>query len=279
MSERTTPDLLAVRLAGHAGMTITDARRRRSWTLRELADRANLAVSAVHAIEHGRPASLRTYSAIALALDFEPRLDLIDPRKRAGTVRAEDPVHSGMGEVIAARLASLGLEVAVDEPFQHYQFAGRADILAWERQRGALLHVENRTRFPNVQEAIGSFNTKRRYLAPVIATRLGLRGGFESVTHVIAGLWSAEVIHAVRIRPASFRAVCPDDATAFGAWWTGGKPLAGSVTSTFILFDPVPGNGGRRTEFVGLDIALRASTRPRYRGYAEAMRAIRSIAS
>jgi transcriptional regulator with XRE-family HTH domain len=260
-----------MRLAGHVGMTIADARHGRLWTLRELADRSGVAASAIHAIEHGRPASLRTYTAIAVALDLEPRLDFIDPRRRANSLRAQDPVHAAMGEVIAARLASHGFEIAMDEPFQHYQFAGRADILAWDLENRALLHVENRTRFPNLQEAFGSFNTKRRYLPAVMADRLGLRGGFATVTNVTAGLWSAEVLHAVRIGPASFRAVCPDSTTSFNSWWAGEAPRIGPSTSVFVLFDPVQPLDRRRPRFVGLDQAIEPSTRPRYRGYAHAV--------
>lgn len=99
-----------------------------------------------HAVEHGGPASLETYAANAVALGLEPRLDLIDPRKRAATARAEDPVHAAMGELLAARMVGHGFPVAIDEPYQHYQFAGRADVLAWDLDARALLHVENRTR-------------------------------------------------------------------------------------------------------------------------------------
>jgi transcriptional regulator with XRE-family HTH domain len=276
MSPRTTPELTAIRLAAHAGLTIADARHARSWTLRELADRSGVAPSAIHAIEHGRPAELRTYAAIATALDLEPRLDLVDPRKRAHAVRAEDPVHAAMGEAIAARVAGHGFEVAVDEPFQHYQFSGRADILAWDLTNRALLHVENRTRFPNLQEAFGSYNTKRRYLPGVMAERLGLRNGFQSVSNVVVGLWSAEVLHAVRIHPASFRAVCPDDTNDFEAWWSGSLSILGGSTSSFVLFDPNTGGRLRPRTFLGLEPALEPSIRPRYRGYAEAAEAVRS---
>ncbi|MBA2381066.1 MAG: helix-turn-helix transcriptional regulator, partial [Chloroflexi bacterium] len=69
MSTRSTPDLVALRLAAHVGITIAEARRRRRWTLRELAARAGVSASSIHAIEHGRTASLETYAAIALALD------------------------------------------------------------------------------------------------------------------------------------------------------------------------------------------------------------------
>src|SRR6266446_6800763 len=107
-------------MAGHVGITIAEARQSRAWTLRDLAGRAGLSIAMIHAVEHGSPASLATYAAIAQALGLEPRLALVDPRKRAATVRAEDPVHAAMGELLAARLAGYGFPVAIDEPYQHY---------------------------------------------------------------------------------------------------------------------------------------------------------------
>ena len=225
----------------------------------------------VHAVEHGSPASLETYAAIAVALDLEPRLALIDPRKRATATRAEDPVHAAMGEMIAARLATHGFTVAIDEPYQHFQFAGRADVLAWDLSSRSLLHVENRTRFPNLQDAIGSYNAKRQYLPGVIADRVGLRGGFASVTNVMAGLWSSEVIHAARIRAATFAAVFPDDVMPFEMWWKGATPEPGRPTSSFILLDPIRYGFGRRISFANVGPAVR----PRYRGYADAAQSLR----
>jgi len=265
----------ALRLAGHLGVVISDARRTRHWTLRDLSERCGLAVSSMHAIEHGRPASLSSYAAIAAALGLDFRLDLADPRVRAHSVRADDPVHAAMGEVLARRMPTERVQVAIDEPFQHYQFAGRADVLAWDPGRRALLHVENRTRFPNVQEAMGSYNVKRRYLPGVLADRWGVRGGFRSVTHVLAGIWSAEVLHVARLRSATLRAVCPDGIDGFEAWWSGSPPGHGDPTSTFILLDPMAVGGGRRRPFVGLDEALDPSLRARYRGYADAAEALR----
>jgi lambda repressor-like predicted transcriptional regulator len=271
MSKPTTSQATAARLAGHAGIVIADARHERRWTLRELAERSGLAVSSLHAVEHGRPAGLETYAAIARAFGLEPRLDLIDPRKRAAPSRAEDPVHAAMGEVLADRLASHGFTVAIDEPYQHFQFAGRADVLAWDLVRRALLHVENRTRFPNLQDAIGSYNAKRQFLPGVIAERLGLRGGFATVTHVMAGLWSSEVIHTARIRAATFAAVCPHDGQPFEMWWQGTPPEPGRPTSSFILLDPIRAEGGHRMWFGGFGPAVR----PRYRGYADAAESLR----
>ncbi len=272
MSARSTPDRVAVRLAAHVGITIGEARRRRRWTLRELAARAGASASNLHAIEHGRAASLETYAALALALDLEPRLELVDPRMRAPAIRAEDHVHAAMGEAIARQLARHSFPVAIDEPYQHFQFAGRADVLAWNLDHRALIHVENRTRFPNLQEAIGSYNAKRRYLEPILAERLGLRGGFTSVTHVVAALWSSEVLHTVRLRAETFRAVCPDDPSGLEAWWSG-SPQGRGRTSTFVLFDPLT-DAYRQRPFTSLEAALSPSTRPRYRGYADAAEAV-----
>ena len=157
-----------------------------------------------------------------------------------------------------------GFLVGVDEPYQHYQFAGRADVLAWDLEAAALLHIENRTRFPNLQEMAGSFNAKRAYLGRAIAERLGVRR-WASETHVIAALWSAEVLHALRLRTETFRSICPHTADAFKGWWQDARPRSG-ITATLIVVDPAA--AGQQRQFIGLDAAL--SARPRYRDYADA---------
>jgi transcriptional regulator with XRE-family HTH domain len=273
MSTQSDLDRRTSQLAGHLGLRVRDERVRRRWPLREVASRAGLSVSFVHAIEHGRPASLGAYAAVAAALGLEAAFELVDPRRRSGG-RAEDPVHAAMGEAIARRLASIGFEVAIDDPFQHYQFAGRADVLGWSLERRALLHVENRTRFPNLQDAFGSYNAKRRYLPGVLAERLGLRDGWQVVTNVIAALWSSEVIHDLRLHPASFRAVCPNGAEAFQQWWAGQPPSRPGASSSLVLFDPVGGGRSDRRRFVGLEAV--DVVRGRYRGYPDAVKAIRA---
>jgi transcriptional regulator with XRE-family HTH domain len=272
MSSVSRPERLARQIAGHLGTLIRDERVRRGWSLRDLAGRAGLSVTFVHVVEHGGAASLATYTALASALELQASFELIDPRRRGRTVRQEDPVHAAMGETLAERLSAGGLQVALDDPFQHYQFAGRADVLGWSRQERALLHIENRTRFPNLQETFGSYNTKRRYLPAIAADRLGVRRGWASVTNVVLALWSSEVLHEVRIHPASFRAVCPDPVDDFATWWSGTVPLPGAPTSTFALFDPIAGGRADRRRFVGLEAA--AEVRPRYRGYADAVDAL-----
>ena len=163
---------------------------------------------------------------LGAALGMRPTLEFADPRPRrrgASIDASEDFVHSAMGELEARMLARPGVRVSIDEPYQHYQFAGRADVLAWDDEN--LLHIENRTRFPNLQEAAGAYNAKRQYLASSIAQRLDLGPrGWRSVTHVMACLWSSEVMHAVRLRRATFEALCPDPVESFEAWLVGDRP-------------------------------------------------------
>jgi transcriptional regulator with XRE-family HTH domain len=266
----TEPVLRAARrVAGEVGVEIHEERRRRRWTLRELGRRAGLTATAIQQMETGRAGSVEAYARVAIALGLRPELHLVDER-RAVVRPSQDAVHAWVGDVEAGHLQRLGFSVAIDEPYQHFQFAGRGDLVAWSVQRSALLHIENRTRFPNLQESLGSYNAKRAYLAAGVADRVHLRRGFATVTHVMCGLWSAEVTHVVRLRTATFRAACPDADDALEAWWRGDLPPAG-VTSAFVLFDPL--DRPRRRRWVGLDGALTAEAR--YRGYAEAAAAIR----
>ena len=177
-----------------------------------------------------------------------------------------------MGEVEASHLRPLGHLVALDEPYQHYQFAGRADLVAVDVERNALLHLENRTRFPDIQRFAGSWNAKRAYLAAEVAPRLGI-AALRSQTHVVVALWSSEILHSLRLREETFRSLCPDPADSFQAWWTGTPPAERRSTSSLVILDPLPGRRTSRRRWVGLD-DIRTVV-PRYRGYAEALSALR----
>ncbi len=225
-------------------------------------------------LEAGRAGSLETITAVASALRLDVEIDLVDRRRRqAGTQRQADPVHAAMGELEVGWLAKHVFPVAVDEPYQHYQFAGRADVVAWDLDTLALLHLENRTAFPNVQESLGSYNAKRAYLAQELATRLGIPG-FRSQTHALVCLWSADVLHALRLHTATFRATCPDPAERVSSWLSGSTPPRGA-TSSLIVLDPFA-SGCQRT-WIDLEAAL-SSVRPRYAGYADAAARIRRAA-
>ena len=260
------------RMASEVGTEVREERLRRRWTLRDLADRAGISTAHVSAIEAGTPASLETYARVLTALDRRPEIHAIDPRNRAPVARRdEDFVHAAMAELEATTLRRRGFEVAIDEPYQHYQFAGRADVVAWDRPARALLHIENRTRFPNVQESLGSFGSKRAYLGGVLAHRLGIVDGtWRSETHVIAALWTSEVLHVLRLRRTTFAVSCPDPRDRFDAWWSGDPARLAGTSASLVIVDPARrARDGAR--FAGLD-GLPA--KPRYRGYAEAARVL-----
>jgi hypothetical protein len=214
------------------------------------------------------------YARLAVALGRRPELSL--PARsghHAEPARPRrDTVHAAMGELEARQLSSHGFAIAIDEPYQHYQFAGRADLLAWDLEARALLHVENKSDLPDLQDLAGSYNAKRAYLPAAIGQRLNIgRRGWASVTHVLAVLWSSAVLHVLRLRPATFTAICPSPVDPFEAWWAGDPPTEG-VTSSLVILDPDPGLSRRRARFVGADRA--GVVEPRYRHYADAAAAL-----
>jgi transcriptional regulator with XRE-family HTH domain len=267
-----TPAVVQAALDGlwaRFGERIRTARIARRWTRQRLADEASVSRATIYLIERGEPVSVETAARVAGALRLRLELAVDDGRPPIPS-RAKDLVHAAMGELEAGHLRRLGHQVAIDEPYQHYQFAGRADVLAWDIAERALLHLENRTQFPNLQEAAGSWNAKRAYLADSLAMRLRPRGGWRTVTHVMVALWSAEALHALRLRIETFRSLCPDPAVAFEAWWSG-KAIESGDASSFIVLDPLA--AGRQRTWLGLDDAV--SGRPRVHGYADAAERLR----
>lgn len=246
------------------GRQIREARLARQWTTTRLGEAAGVSRWLVYLAERGQPISVEAAARLGHALGLRLEVELVDPRKRvAPSGRQTDLVHSAMGDLEAGHLRRLGHPVAIDEPYQHFQFAGRADVAAWNIAKRALLHIENRTRFPDLQEMAGAFNSKKAYFGRVMADRVGLRA-WASETHVLVALWSSEVLHSLRLRAESFRAICPDPTTSFEGWWSGVPPAAGR-SSTLVVLDPLA--VGRQRLFVALDDAM--TVRPRHRGYAD----------
>jgi hypothetical protein len=58
-------------------------------------------------------------------------------------------------------------------------------------------------------------------------------------------LWSADVLHALRVRRDTFRSLCPDSTTAFDAW-SNGRAIPQGRSSTLVLLDPSRAAGSGR---------------------------------
>jgi transcriptional regulator with XRE-family HTH domain len=251
------------RLCRRLGIALRSARQARGWNLRRAALASGLSPSAVARLEDGKPGALLTYLRMGAALGLRLDLDLVGP---ATALELEDAVHAVMGEVQARRFGTGTREVFIDEPYQHFRFAGRGDLVVVDRAVRALEHSENKTRIVNVGELGGSFNAKTQWLAGQVADRHGVRR-FRSETHVLVLLWSEEVLAAVRSLARTFRSFGPDGAQPFAAWWDG-TPLPG-VHRSVVVFDPID-RGPEQPRWVGLDEAL--DLRSRYQGYLDAYR-------
>ena len=223
-----------------------------------------MSVSGVHSIEAGESGSRDSYCRLSAALGLRAELEFVEVKKLRP--KGRDVVHAAMGELEVARLAGFGFATGVDEPYQHFQFAGRADVVAWSIESRAFLHIENRTMFPDIQEIAGSWNAKRVYLPAELGQRLGVRR-WSSITNVMVGAWSAELMDEVRRHLGTFRSLCPHAADGFNSWWRGEPPSAGT-TSQFVVLDPVPRRGSILV--AALDEAL--TSPPRYSRYAEIAR-------
>jgi len=244
------------------------ARQHRRWSVGRLAEAAGLSRSAVVKIEAGRPAGLLTYHRIAEVLELDLTIELVAPVIR---MDAEDAVHAAMGEILARRFGIGEREVLIDEPYQHFQFAGRGDLVVVDRVRRAFVHAENKTGLPNIGEAAGSYNAKGTWLAEEVGRRRGIRR-FECESHILVLLWSAEIMEVARRRTSTLRALGADGSAPFEDWWSG-VPRPGTHRG-LVLFDPVD-RGPTVRRWVDLETAL--DQRPRYRGYADACDELRSV--
>ena len=265
-----TPAVIArvTSLCAALGLQVRAARVRRRWTTKHLAVESGISRSLVYLAERGEPTTMETYARLGAALGLRLEASLEDPRTKARPGRAEDPVHAAIVESLAARYVAQSRLVAVDEPFQHYQFAGRADLTAVDPAGPDLLHHEVKTAMPNVGELAGAWNVKREYLAATVAARHEMPRGFRSVTHVLTIAWTAECLHVLRLREATIRSLGPDVPDAFGRWWAGDRPMASGITATVVIFDPI--DRPRAPAWAGLDDV--AALRPRHGGYADLLR-------
>jgi transcriptional regulator with XRE-family HTH domain len=258
-------------VAASLGAQVSAARKRRRWTTQQLADRAGVSRALVYRVERGDLSTLETYVRFGAVLGLRLAASLDDPRTRARPHRAEDPVHAAIVEMLAARHAAPGRLVTADEPFQHYQFAGRADLVVIDPAGPDLLHHEVKTAIPNVGELAGSWNVKRQYLARALAERHAIRSGFRSVTHVLTIAWTADCLRVLRVRAATFRTLGPDDPIGFATWWEGRVPASRGSVASVILLDPIQRT--RAAPWTGIETL--ASVRPRHSGYAEVLTALR----
>ena len=197
-------------------------RIRRGLRQIDLARPAGVSQPTISRIERGHftELSLDTVRRVAAVLDC--RLDLT-PRWRAGDLdRLLNAHHSQLHELVAREFTGTPQWAAAPEvSFAIRGERGVVDILAFHRERNALLVIELKTEIVDVNEMLGTLDRKRR-LAMTIARERGLP--VTSETRVSVWLIIAES-RTNRRRVAAHRAVLrsalPTDGRTMPGWILG----------------------------------------------------------
>lgn len=138
-------------------------------------------------VERGQIDGLTLGLLVRIAAALEIRLDVV-PRWRGGDLdRLLDAKHAAFGERVAAYMARVpGWVLAPEVSFAFYAERGRVDILAWHPVTRSLLVIELKTDIVDIQEMLGTLDTKRR-LARKIAAERGWYPKSVSVWLIVAG--------------------------------------------------------------------------------------------
>jgi Holliday junction resolvase-like predicted endonuclease len=100
-------------------------------------------------------------------------LDLAVRGDRARFDRLLDERHAALETRWAAYLRRLGWRVWVERSFSHFGERGRVDLLCWHAPTPTLAIVEIKTELADIQDLLGSLDTKVR-LATTLAAELDL---------------------------------------------------------------------------------------------------------
>ena len=209
------------------GAAFRAVRIRRGWRQADVAARARVSRWVVSQIERGEIGrmSLDTVERVAAALEM--RLQVI-ARWRGGDLdRLLNARHSAFHELVARYLSSADGWVFVPEvSFSIVGERGVIDILAWHPASRALLVIELKTEIPDIQEAMGTLDRKKR-LALRVARERGWHASSVSVWMIVAeGTANRRRITSHR---TTLRAALPADGWAMRQWLhePTGRPIAG----------------------------------------------------
>lgn len=150
-------------------------RRRRGWTQRELAVRAQIDASVVSDLEAGQlellrlPTTRRIGRALGITIELAPRWPVAD------VARLLDAGHARLTERVVGMLRGAGWEVVVEYTFNDYGDRGSVDVLAWHAAKRTLLLVEIKTRLVDVQDLHATFDRKLRIVPKLVARERGWR--------------------------------------------------------------------------------------------------------
>lgn len=159
---------------GELGGIVRALRHRRGWRQSDLARKADVSASLVGVLErgHAETLSVRSLRRIGSALDL--RLGWDAGYRGAELARLRDAGHAQLAEWLTRQLEAFAWTVVPEASFNHYGDRGRIDLLALHPATRSLVVVEVKTVIAEIQDLLGTLNTKER-VAPTVAQSLGWR--------------------------------------------------------------------------------------------------------
>jgi transcriptional regulator with XRE-family HTH domain len=154
---------------------------------RDLAEQCGVSQSVISRVERGIAEVMSLADLRRIADSLNIRLS-IDAWWRGGDLnRLLDADHATIVDYIVGRLRSARWEVLVEYGFNHYGERGSVDIVAWHPRLRALLLVEVKSRFFDLQEMLATFARKLRIVPPLLAEARGWRPEFVGTLIVAPG--------------------------------------------------------------------------------------------
>lgn len=147
-------------------------RVRERLTQESLAVRAGVTRRAVSTLERGRASTLRLGVLDAIFRALGARLDVRPFWNGPELDRLLDAAHAALGASVKRRLERWGWVVRVEVSYSRYGERGRIDLLAWHPATGILVVIEIKTDLVDVQDLLGSLDSKAR-LARFVVEQFG----------------------------------------------------------------------------------------------------------
>lgn len=153
------------------GRGIRALRIRRRWRQQDLGAAASVGRSVVARIEVGNSGSIPNQKLEKVANALGARTDLRLSWNGEALDRLLDSGHARLVEAVAAKLRSMGWEVAAEVTFWIRGERGSVDLLAWHPSSRVVLVIEVKSIVPDIQAMLAALDRKARLAIDIAQSR------------------------------------------------------------------------------------------------------------
>ena len=153
------------------GRGVRALRMRRRWRQADLADAVGVSRSLIERIEIGNSSSIPVDKLDRVAQALAARADLRLSWNGEALDRLIDAGHAGLVEATAARLRTMGWDVAAEVTFWIRGERGSVDLLAWHPATHVALVIEVKSVVPDLQAMLASLDRKARLGTEIAGSR------------------------------------------------------------------------------------------------------------